>query len=122
MGEAERIALEKRRGVLLSLMPGIGQFANGQGYKFWFYFPATLLSLGVGVGLLWIGASIGSNLLVAHDGILFLLVSLLGSVVGLLAIVLGLFFWASAAVDTYRSAHAMRVGSDEHEKWWFFHV
>ncbi len=121
-GERELAALEKRRGVMLSLIPGVGQVMNGQAYKFWFYFPATLISLVIGVGLFWIGASIGPNMLVAHDGILFLAVSLVGAVVGFLAIVLGLFFWASAAVDTYRSAHAFRVGSDEHEKWWFFHV
>ncbi len=121
-GEHELVALEKRRGVLLSIVPGVGQIANGQAYKSRFYFPATVISMAAGIGIFWLGAEVGPNLLVAHEGILFLAVSLLGAVVGLLALILGLFFWASAAVDTYRSAHALRVGTDEHEKWWFFHV
>lgn len=107
----------------LSVLPGLGQLYNRQPRKAWFFFAATLLTLGPAVLLIMVGERVGARLLEDRRGSLFLLFSF-GSVVVFLAVfLLGLTFWASSAFDARRSAQEINRGNLEAAgRWWFFRL
>jgi hypothetical protein len=107
----------------LSFLPGLGQLYNGQPVKASLYLFGTLLTLGPAVLLITKGEGIGHDLLDAHAYVLFFVVAFVSVLVFLALFVLGLFIWASAAVDARRSALA--IGAGRHEEAaqnWFFRL
>jgi len=104
----------------LSLIPGLGHLYNGQLRRALFFFSATLFTIGPAVVLITAGEHLGASLLDRKQFTAFLLLSL-GSVLAFLALfILGLGFWASAAVDARRSAIELSEGRPGGEaRWWF---
>jgi uncharacterized BrkB/YihY/UPF0761 family membrane protein len=114
---------DPRIAAALSLIPGLGQLYNGQWRKALFFFIATILCLAPAVLLITAGESFGRSLLDARHLALFLLVAFASVLFFLLLFVMGLFFWASAAVDARRTAIAQREGrAEDAARTWFFRV
>jgi TM2 domain-containing membrane protein YozV len=113
---------DPRLAAALSVVPGLGQLYNLQPGKAAFFLLATVFTIGPAVLLITGGERLGTTLLHRGAGTAFLLLAL-GSVVVFLALfLLGLAFWASAAVDARRSAieiteHRLTTG-----RWWFFRL
>src|SRR5258708_29135800 len=94
----------------LSLVRGLGQLYNLQPLKALFFLLSTTLTIGPAVLLIMAGDHLGPELLRRHDGGAFLLLAF-GSIMVFLALfILGLAFWASAAVDARRSAEELSAG------------
>jgi hypothetical protein len=107
----------------LSVVPGLGQLYNGQPVKACLYLFGTLLSIGPSVVLITKGEGVGHGLLSAHAYVLFFVIAFVSVLVFLALFVLGLFIWASAAVDARRSALALRAGrTEEAAQNWFFRL
>ena len=108
---------------VLSIVPGLGQLYNGQAVKALLYFFGTLLTLGPAVVLITNGERIGHALLSARAYAVFFVVAFVSVLVFLALFVLGLFIWASAAVDARRSAEAIGEGrAAEAAQNWFFRL
>jgi len=107
----------------LSVLPGLGQLYNGQVVKALLYFFGALLTLGPAILLITTGEGIGHALLGAHVFAVFFLVAFLSVLIFLALFVIGLFIWASAAVDARRSATAICAGREEEAaQTWFFRI
>jgi len=107
----------------LSVVPGLGQLYNGQLVKALLYFFGTLLTLGPAVLLITKGEGIGHALITAHAYAVFFLVAFASVLIFLALFVIGLFIWASAAVDARRSATAICEGrAAEAAQNWFFRL
>jgi hypothetical protein len=101
---------DRRIALALSVIPGLGQLYNGQPRKALFYVLGTLLTIGPAVLILVTGERIGHALLASHIGAVFLLVATLSVILFIALFVLGLFAWASAGIDAWRSAVAISEG------------
>ena len=113
----------RRVAAALSVLPGLGQLYNGQPVKAALYFFATVLTLGPAVLLITNGERIGHALLSARAYAVFFVVAFVSVLVFLALFVLGLFLWASAAVDARRSAEAIAAGrAEEAARSWFFRL
>ena len=107
----------------LSVVPGLGQLYNGQQVKALLYFFGTVLTLGPAVLLITAGEGVGHALLSAHAFVVFFLIAFVSVLAFLALFVIGLFIWASAAVDARRSAGAIREGrAEEAAQNWFFRL
>jgi TM2 domain-containing membrane protein YozV len=101
----------------LSVLPGLGQLYNGQVRKAVAFLLATLFTLGPSVLLIMAGESFGHDLLQRKDFGVFLVVAF-GSIIAFLVLfLLGLTFWASAAVDARRSAIELSEGRRPTQRW-----
>ena len=113
---------DPRVAAALSVVPGLGQLYNLQPAKALFFLLSTVLTIGPAVLLITAGERLGTTLLHRGAGTAFLLLAL-GSVILFLALfLLGLAFWASAAIDARRSAIEIteqRLGTG---RWWFFRL
>lgn len=113
----------RRVAAALSVLPGLGQLYNGQPVKAALYFSATLLTMGPAVLLITNGERIGHALLSSRAFAVFFIVAFVSVLLFLALFVLGLFLWASAAVDARRSAEAIGAGrADEAARSWFFRL
>jgi TM2 domain-containing membrane protein YozV len=107
----------------LSVVPGLGQLYNGQLVKALLYFFGTLLTLGPAVLLITTGEGIGHALISAHAYPVFFVVAFASVLIFLAFFMIGLFIWASAAVDARRSATAIGEGRmEEAARTWFFRL
>ena len=105
------------------MFPGAGQLYNGQPGKALLYFFGTLLTMGPAVLLITKGEGIGHALLQAHAEAVFFVVAFASVLVFLTLFLLGLFIWASAAVDARNSARALLEGRGEDaRRSWFFRL
>jgi TM2 domain-containing membrane protein YozV len=100
----------RRVAVALTVIPGLGQLYNGQPRKALFYVIGTVFTIGPAVVLLITGERIGHSLLESHIGGLFLLVAVVSVLLFIALFVLGLFAWASAGIDAWRSAEEISKG------------
>jgi TM2 domain-containing membrane protein YozV len=101
----------------LSILPGLGQLYNGQVRKAVVFFLATVLTLGPSVLLIMAGESFGHDLLQQKRFGIFLVVAF-GSILAFLVLfLLGLTFWAGAAVDARRSAIELSEGRPPTRRW-----
>jgi hypothetical protein len=105
----------------VSVVPGLGQLYNGQPVKALLYFFGTLLTLGPSVLLITTGEGVGHALITSHAYAVFFLVAFASVLLFLALFVIGLFIWASAAVDARRSAVAISEGraADAAQTWFF---
>ncbi len=96
--------------VILSIVPGLGQLYNGQPRKALYFLLSTALTIGPAVLLITEGQTVGHALLTSNSGALFLLVALVSVFAFIGLFLAGLFLWASAAIDAWQSATALRAG------------
>jgi hypothetical protein len=108
-----------RLAAALSIVPGLGQIYNVQPRKAAFFLLATVFTLGPSILLITFGERLGRSLLQARAFAAFLLLSMGSVLVFLVLFVLGLFLWASAAVDAGRSARELSNGRPASGRWWF---
>ena len=101
---------DRRIALALTVIPGLGQLYNRQPRKALFYVIGTVFTLAPAVALLITGENIGHALLRSHVGALFLLVAVVSVLLFIGLFVLGLFAWASAGIDAWRSATALSRG------------
>jgi arabinogalactan oligomer/maltooligosaccharide transport system permease protein len=113
---------DPRVALALSVVPGMGQLYNGQWRKALFFLAATLVTLAPSLLLLMGGEKVGSALLRRHAFVAFLVVAFVSVLVFLGLFVLGLAFWASAAVDARRSAIELNEGRASDVRWWFLQL
>ena len=105
----------------LSVLPGLGQLATGQLAKALHYLLWTLVPLGGALGLL-VGAFAAGRGLIANGAAIWAMLLALVAIAAFLAVlVLGLFVWASAAVDAHHSAAEIRSGSPPAPRPRYFH-
>jgi len=105
------------------VIPGLGQLYNGQLVKALLYFFGTLLTLGPAIVLITNGERIGHTLLSAKLFAVFFIVAFVSVLLFLALFVVGLFIWASAAVDARRSADAIAAGrAAEAAQSWFLRI
>ena len=113
---------DPRVAAALSVVPGLGQLYNFQPGKALFFLLSTVLTIGPAVLLITAGERLGTTLLHRGAGTAFLLLAL-GSVILFLALfLLGLAFWASAAIDARRSAIEITERRLATGRWWFFRL
>jgi hypothetical protein len=107
----------------LCVLPGLGQLYNGQAVKALLYWFGTLLTLGPAVLLITQGEAIGHALIERRLFPVFFVVAFVSVLLFLALFVLGLFIWASSAVDARRSAQAIGEGrADDAARNWFFRL
>jgi hypothetical protein len=95
----------------LSVVPGLGQLATGQPRKALHYFLWTVVPLAGSLALLIAAIGFGQGLIAGGSVVWAMLLALATIAVFLSLFVLGLFVWASAAVDAHQSAQEIRTGS-----------
>lgn len=105
----------------LSVVPGLGQLYNLQIRKAAFFLLGTTATLVPAVVLLTRGEDVGRWLLERGSAVAFLAVAMASVVTFLALFVLGLFLWASAALDALRIARTS-AEDDGAERWWFFRL
>ncbi|HYA00771.1 MAG TPA: hypothetical protein VEK76_10530 [Candidatus Binatia bacterium] len=105
----------------LSLVPGLGQLVTGQPGKALHYFLWTVVPLGASLALFVAAIGFGQGLISAGSVIWAMLLAICAIAVFLGLFVLGLFVWASAAVDAHRSAGEIRGGSPPSPERRYFH-
>jgi len=108
---------------IVSVFPGAGQLYNGQRVKALLFLLGTLLTMGPAVLLITKGEEIGHALLKAHADAGFFVFAFVSVLVFIVLFILGLFIWASAAVDARTSARALCEGRDDDaNRPWFFRL
>lgn len=105
----------------LSLIPGLGQLVTGQPGKALHYFLWTLVPIAGSLALLIVAVGFGHGLIAGGAVWLAMLLAGLVILVFLALFVLGLFVWASAAVDAHQSAREIRAGSPPARERRYFH-
>jgi hypothetical protein len=105
------LRLSPRLSAGLSLIPGLGQLLTGQPGKALHYFLWTLVPLGGSLALLVASIGFGQGLIAGGAVLWAMLLAAAAIVVFLVLFVLGLYVWASAALDAHRSAGEIRAGS-----------
>lgn len=121
-GAPEPQAVKRRRNPVvaawLSIVPGLGQLYNLQLRKALAFFLMWLFTLGPAVLLIMFGERFGHSLLEQKQFGAFLLVAFASIIVFLVLFLLGLTYWAAAAIDARRSAIELREGRPPTQKWW----
>jgi hypothetical protein len=110
-----------RLSAALSVVPGLGQAATGQPRKAIHYFLWTLVPLAGSVAMLVAAIGFGQGLIASGAVGWAMLMALAAIVVFLSLFVLGLFVWASAAVDAHLSAREILAGSSPAAERRYFH-
>lgn len=105
----------------LSLIPGLGQLATGQPRKAIHYFLWTVIPLAGSLALLVAAIGFGHGLIAGGAVVWAMLLALLVIALFLCLFVLGLFVWASAAVDAHQSAREIRTGAPPSRSRRYFH-
>jgi hypothetical protein len=105
----------------LSVLPGLGQLATGQPRKALHYFLWTLVPLTGSLALLIAAIGFGQGLIAGGSVALAMLLALAAIAIFLFLFVLGLFVWASAAVDAHLSAREIRAGAPPSPLRRYFH-
>jgi hypothetical protein len=100
-----------RLAAALSLLPGLGQLATGQPRKALHYFLWTVLPLAGSLALLVAAIGFGQGLIAGGAVVWAMLLALAAIALFLFLFILGLFVWASSAVDAHQSARERRAGS-----------
>ncbi len=105
----------------LSVIPGLGQLATGQPRKALHYFLWTVVPLAGSLALLIAAIGFGQGL-IAGGAVVWAMLLALGAIALFLCLfVLGLFVWASSAVDAHQSASEIRTGSAPSTMRRYFH-
>jgi TM2 domain-containing membrane protein YozV len=118
---APSVVTRRRNPVLaaaLSIVPGLGQLYNFQPRKALAFFCMWLFSLGPSVLLIMFGERLGHSLLERKQFGLFLLVAFASIIAFLVLFLLGLTYWAAAAIDARRSAKELSEGRPPTQRWW----
>jgi hypothetical protein len=103
---------------LLSIVPGLGQLYNFQPRKALAFFAMWLFTMGPAILLIMYGERLGHSLLERKQFGLFLLVAFASIIAFLVLFLLGLTYWATAAVDARRSAIELSEGRPPTQRWW----
>jgi TM2 domain-containing membrane protein YozV len=103
---------------VLSLVPGLGQVYNLQFRKALAFFAMWLFTLGPSILLIMGGERLGHSLLEHKQFGLFLLVAFASIIAFLVLFLLGLTYWAAAAIDARRSAIELTEGRPPTQRWW----
>ena len=106
----------------LSVVPGLGQLCTGQPRKALHYLLGSLLPLAASLALLVASIGAGRGLIAGGAVVWAMLLALVAVLLFLVLFVLGLYSWASAAVDAYRSATEIRSGGEPARERRYFHL
>ncbi|HXA30354.1 MAG TPA: hypothetical protein VN193_16590 [Candidatus Angelobacter sp.] len=104
--------------VALSIVPGLGQLYNFQPRKALAFLSMWLFTLGPSILLITYGERLGHSLLERKQFGLFLLVAFASIIAFLVLFLLGLTYWAAAAIDARRSAIELTEGRPPTQRWW----
>ena len=106
----------------LSLVPGLGQLCTCQPGKAFHYLLGSLLPMGASIALLVVSIGLGRGLIAGGAAVWAMLLALVAVVLFLVLFVVGLYSWASAAVDAYQSAGEIRSGAAPAPQRRYFHL
>ncbi len=106
----------------LSIIPGAGQFYNGQLGKARYYFMWAVGCLGADVLFFLGGSALGRQWIADGRLVLAMIFGMMAIFVFIGLLVYGLFIWGSAAVDATAGAREISASGEASPKLRYFHL